>query len=551
MELALIIVAAIVVVIGIAAIYYFKGRRNGDKPSVEQQPSKPTENPVEPKEEVEVINSDPAAVTSKPHDDLKPDKKDLTDEEIQEYLKSFEEVIKVEYGTKTYTYLRYLYLEAEAQYKHNGMTHNDLPPIFNKENFPQIYDYYGADGDKEMAFDAIIGWLFAMHFSEVYPRKRTAIYKIGYEMGGYTKDSALYGWKFRCDPNICRLAASAIWAAMRGVVKPDIKAMRQELGTDNNNYMSVYYYGHDESRTNVGEKDFFVDLREFMPTAPGPYAPAYKDRSYVGGYPFPNDKKEKDYNLAIDKAVYDMVFPKYNLNAKEMADLDRTVQAIADKDTCCNHLFGKERWVDNHIFYPVFTKTTLGQEVNTTFDKELCGFIQDVLAVGGSARGILQAAGSFHEYGRLRPGCSWEQECKKHSYTDDRQNVLVDWDIEENDGNPTGYYDENGHWVYADVQSEEDFKNKMQTNLYANSYPSGHSASAMAAALTLIELLPYHADKILKAANEFANNRVVCRYHWLSDTIQGRVLGAAITPIMHCCSDFDEKFELAKKDLEQ
>ena len=73
----------------------------------------------------------------------------------------------------------------------------------------------------------------------------------------------------------------------------------------------------------------------------------------------------------------------------------------------------------------------------------------------------------------------------------------------------------------------------------------------MAAALTLIELLPYHADKIMRAANNFALNRSICRYHWLSDTIQGRVLGAAITPIMHCCSDFDEKFELAKKDLEQ
>ena len=540
------IILAVIAVVGIAAYFLFKNRKKDENPSVEQEPSKPTEKPVEPETEVEVINDDPSVISPKDEEELV---KDLTDEEIEEYLKFFKGVIEINYGTKTFTYLRCLYLEAEAQYEHNGMTHNDLPSIFNKENFPQIYNYYKDEGNKGMAFDVIIGWLFAMHLSEICPKRRTAIYRIGYVIAGYNKNSNLYGFKFEYDPNICRIAAAAIWAAMRGVVKPDIQAMRQELGTDNNSYMSVYYYGHDEPRTNVGEKDFFVDLRKFMPTAPGPYAPAYKDRNYVGGYPFPNDKKEKDYNLSVDKAVYDMVYPKYNLGCEDIDTDDRTCQAIADKDTDVHHLFGKERQVAGYWFDPVFTEETLGQEVNSTFDKDLCGFIQDVLAVGGSARGILQASGNYHQYGRLRPGCSWEQECKKHSKTDDKQNVLVDWDIEENDGCPTGYYDQNGHWVYADVQSQEDFKNKMQTNLYANSYPSGHSAGIMAAALTLIELLPYHADKILKAANNFANSRIICRYHWLSDTIQGKILGTTAFAIMHCCSDWQERFEKAKENL--
>ena len=161
-----------------------------------------------------------------------------------------------------------------------------------------------------------------------------------------------------------------------------------------------------------------------------------------------------------------------------------------------------------------------------------------------SARGILQSANvNPKQYGRLRPGCSWSQEALKNSHADDRRNVLVEVEIEDNDGcketpNTYGHYDKEGYWVYT--QTERDQYAESQKNaLYANSYPSGHSAGIMGVALLLIELFPKMADVILRAANQYAVNRTIARYHWTSDTINGRVLGIWQFAVAHAAIDYD------------
>ena len=84
--------------------------------------------------------------------------------------------------------------------------------------------------------------------------------------------------------------------------------------------------------------------------------------------------------------------------------------------------------------------------------------------------------------------------------------------------------------------------------MYANSYPSGHASGIWSAAMTLIELDPLKADLIMRAANDFAVSRVVSRYHWNSDIIQGRVIGSIMNPVCHATSDYNLLLEEARKE---
>ena len=526
-----------------------------DKP---KEPVKETQKPV-------VENDKSKEENDKPKEEKEPEKeKNELEKEYDKYdyenamnyfLAQFWDIVKVENGSSTWNYLLELLKEAKAQY--NDKSEHHLPMLYKEECFPNIYNFYGDEGDEEKTFKTLVGWLFAMQLVELRPQDRTVIYKIGYELGGYDKDTALYGWKFKCDPNIARMVAAAIYAAMRGACNPDVEAMREECGFEwVNNYCIEEIKNYVNPFEVEGKRDFYVDLREFMPTAPGPYAPHYQDRSKIGGYPFPNDLKADDYNLVVDKDIREAIIKLYNLDNFEYKHNiveQKTVQAIADKDANYNHLFGKERSVDEYTFQPVFTEEDLGCTIYPTLAKELCNMVDDVLHIGSYQRCILQG----HEdqmyppqYGRLRPGCSWEREAHRHSDDDNRQNVLVNFPIEENDGNPTGYYNKDGDWTNKDgIHSPEEYEDVMKDELWANSYPSGHSAGIMAVVLLLIELLPFKADKLLSAANKFAINRTIARYHWNSDTIQGRILATCISSIIRCCTDFNERLEIIKKYL--
>lgn len=125
--------------------------------------------------------------------------------------------------------------------------------------------------------------------------------------------------------------------------------------------------------------------------------------------------------------------------------------------------------------------------------------------------------------------------------------MLADFWVEDGDGNPTGYYDRNGKWVQpSKVSSPKDYEELQKNELYANSYPSGHSSGCWCAAMSLIEIYPDKADLIMREANAFAMNRTIARYHWTSDTIQGRVLGSAMNAVCHAAKDYDERINEIK-----
>lgn len=471
----------------------------------------------------------------------------LLDEVLQN---SFSDIIQVNKGSKTYAHL--YDLAEEAMLQSEARTKFRLPMLYREKNFPHVYNYYtDYRTDRITVYKTMIGWLCAMQLSELCPSKRNELYKAGYEAGGYSMKSKIYGYHFRADPNVARLVASAVYAAMHTISKPDIETMRKEIGGSQYS-MTLAELLEEESRTHVTDDAFYVDLRQFLASAPGPYAPAYADRGGINAT-FP-DEKVSNGCIKVDVDIYNYIVEKYNLPEQ------RAVQAIADEDADPHHLFGTDKRDvgGQYNFNAVFGESTIGETINP--EGKIAEFILLVQKAGSSARGILQHANSsvgHYEYGRLRPGCSEQQEGRRKSSTDDRLNVLSNFVIEDNDGHKTTYdegdiemyyYDENGNWTNEKVQSAEDYEDMTKDHLYANSYPSGHSSSIWSIALSLIELYPQKADLIMRAANDFAVSRTVSRFHWNSDIIQGRIIGSIINPVCHATSDYESLLDKARAE---
>jgi membrane-associated phospholipid phosphatase len=65
------------------------------------------------------------------------------------------------------------------------------------------------------------------------------------------------------------------------------------------------------------------------------------------------------------------------------------------------------------------------------------------------------------------------------------------------------------------------------------SFPSGHSATALSAALTLSLLLPRFRPVFITVALLIASSRVVLDQHYLSDVVSGSMLGAVTVTLLY------------------
>ncbi len=463
---------------------------------------------------------------------------------LKEVIEKFSQLVSIPEGGLTYNYLTKLFNEAKAQYYFRKSAHG-LPVFYKVNNFPTIYRYYNAGiSCDDNVFKTLVGYSFSMVLEELNPSFKTKLSKMGYEMGGIGRYANVYGYDIGNDPNVARVVAGFIYSAMRGLLRPDMEAMRTEV--DGHKFIKTLDQLYDEEkRDHVSDDAFYIDLREFMPTAPGPYAPGYENRP---DDTYPNEQKDEYRNLTKDREIHEYVVRTYNLDG-EPDERQEAVQAIADKDSDRKHLFGDNMKVKDYTFHPVFGKDTIGVKIDP--ECSAAKLTVKCLSVCSSARGILQSATvSPKQYGRLRPGCSWEHECMKNSSQDDRRNALCDFWIEDGDGNPTGYYDGEGNWTYpSKVGSPDQYEEMSKNSLYANSFPSGHSSGIIGAALLLTELMPDKADLLMREAFDFSNHRSVARYHWTSDIINGRVLGAAMFAVCHATSDFEDLLKDARESL--
>ena len=80
-------------------------------------------------------------------------------------------------------------------------------------------------------------------------------------------------------------------------------------------------------------------------------------------------------------------------------------------------------------------------------------------------------------------------------------------------------------------------------------YPSGHVAIGWGWALILTEVAPDRADAILARGRAFGQSRVVCNVHWISDTEEGRTMGAATVAKLHAQAAFRADVEAARAEV--
>lgn len=381
-----------------------------------------------------------------------------------------------------------------------------------EECFPSIYDYYG-DNTNKYVLDQYLGWIVGLVLAELVPEKRQQLIQMAYDYKVKGKDQPTYGYTFETDPNIARLVASSVYASTRDAAK--IPELRKELGGK----MLTY---------KIDISECFIDCTKFMPTAPPPFINGYENRPK--GTPV-----DADNTASVDEQINDHVAQYYNLDTKDAEKRQATIQAIANKEYHKQHLFGKDRTVTDKVYgtmtiRPVFGKHNLGIEIPD--DGAIANLIYDMGKICSATRISLLN----QEYGRKRPGMG---DTDGSMNPDERHRALVNYAIEEGDGHTTGYYDKGGYYVDGNGNYIGDYVTYYQGQLYANSYPSGHSAFIMGVGMLLMEVMPDKADKILQAVNEFANSRVICRYHNQSDTIHGKVIGTMMIPVLHATTNYD------------
>lgn len=74
------------------------------------------------------------------------------------------------------------------------------------------------------------------------------------------------------------------------------------------------------------------------------------------------------------------------------------------------------------------------------------------------------------------------------------------------------------------------------------SYPSGHSAQIWALAMVLASINPTEITTYMKNAYMYSVNRTICRFHWNSDCIYGRLFGTMTLPIINGINIMEEGY---------
>lgn len=440
-------------------------------------------------------------------------------------------------GTKIEMFAKSLVAEAVAQY--NGMTKCNLPLLMREDLFPTIYDYRkGARPvvDDVACMDAMCGWVIGSLLTETFPERRNYFTTVAYMMAGGA-DASMFGNAFDGDPYVLIRVASSVYSAMRGLYVDDFDVLRKEVGG------SCYTLTlHDVEEASFADlsASFYIDYTMMMPPTPGAYLPTYADRSRVGGYPFPNDMTDASHNTDVDVETYRRVVDGYTMD-ETCRNIQRMIQAIADKEGGAQHLFGDDRQVGTYHFRPVFGVDNIGARIAD--DGAAAAMANDLFIAALTSRKSLLNNG---RYGRVRPGQDANIDGLSKPWP---QGVAIDYSIENADGVPASYYDKDGNLVVGRQCNPKDYEDYYRHQVYANSYPSGHSAGAWAVAQMLTELMPERADKILRAANDYALSRVICRYHWLSDTLIGQAVGASCMSVLRATSDYDARMKDAQQEI--
>ncbi len=81
------------------------------------------------------------------------------------------------------------------------------------------------------------------------------------------------------------------------------------------------------------------------------------------------------------------------------------------------------------------------------------------------------------------------------------------------------------------------------------SYPGGHASVGYAMAVVLASLVPGKSKAIMDRARSFAENRIVCGYHYRSDNEAGKTLGTLVANNLMRAPEFKAPYQAAAAEL--
>ena len=81
------------------------------------------------------------------------------------------------------------------------------------------------------------------------------------------------------------------------------------------------------------------------------------------------------------------------------------------------------------------------------------------------------------------------------------------------------------------------------------SYPSGHTTVGYGMGVVLAHLMPGHAQAILGRSAQFAENRLICGFHFRSDIIAGQQFGTLLALRLMQTPKFQEEMTAAQAEL--
>jgi acid phosphatase (class A) len=97
-------------------------------------------------------------------------------------------------------------------------------------------------------------------------------------------------------------------------------------------------------------------------------------------------------------------------------------------------------------------------------------------------------------------------------------------------------------------QSDITLKPVCALNKEPNSYPSGHTVSGYLMAFALMQMVPEKQAQIMKRADDYAHNRIVCGVHYPSDIDAGRDIAYLMFGYMLADPQFQRELAAAREE---
>ena len=358
---------------------------------------------------------------------------------------------------------------------------------------PEIYEDNGilflntSGGDSTLAFKAYVSWLFAQILTELNHDKRNDLFELAYQLGG--GDYSIYNTTLKNNPNVDRIASSILYAKQHDSWNSYIAASLNQLGLSKDYSTNVRESFKDEGSA-ANYLDFLVDCKNCNPS-----------NNYILSVNGPKDSQidetsKQQYGRLIDpnSGLIDM----YN----QSTDNQRAKQAITDENV-------GENWLANLFAQAI----GLSSAPNSWIE-----FISFYMYV---------SVASYFSTKNSNPRCR-----------PPRINHCSDEYDGEDDGYPLN--DLRGR-SWANDDGEERTPKMSKRRMRRDSYPSGHSTTAWGVAMMLIQRYPEKYKEIAHRAWIFANNRVVARFHFYSDTIHGRMTGGTVLSAINHYNSFTEE----------